>query len=138
MRMWMVNPETMCRKHLLGEHVEIHMLAGSILKGKSIKGFSELVETHSAHIRHYYLAEEMVRRGYNHKSPLPDFSMNFGKVNVAKSIMDLHERCPDCKSMWWSWFNSLVFEDRVEIDRYMMSKYFQLKEEKNAKHISGF
>ena len=25
MRMWMVNPRIMCRQHLLGEHVEIHM-----------------------------------------------------------------------------------------------------------------
>ena len=23
MRMWMVNPKIMCRKHLLGEHVEL-------------------------------------------------------------------------------------------------------------------
>jgi hypothetical protein len=30
MRMWMVPPKVMCRKHLLGEHVEIHMLAGSL------------------------------------------------------------------------------------------------------------
>jgi len=122
MRMWMVSPETMCRKHLLGEHVEIHMLAGSILKGKSIAGFAKLVEAHSAHQRHWALVMEMERRGYNHRSPLPDFNLEFGEVNVAKSIMDLHERCPDCKSMWWCWFNSLVFEDRVMIDRYMMEE----------------
>ena len=37
--MWMVEPKKMCRKHLMGEHVEIHMLIGSMRKGKSIKGF---------------------------------------------------------------------------------------------------
>lgn len=30
MRMWMVDPKIMCRKHLLGEHLELHMLAGCI------------------------------------------------------------------------------------------------------------
>lgn len=39
MRMWMLPPETMCRKHLLGEHVELHMLLGSLRRGKNIDGF---------------------------------------------------------------------------------------------------
>ena len=30
MRMWMVNPGFMCNKHLLGEHVECHMLVGHL------------------------------------------------------------------------------------------------------------
>ena len=36
MRMWLVPPSHMCRKHLLGEHVELHMLLGTLKKGKSI------------------------------------------------------------------------------------------------------
>ena len=43
MRMWMVNPEILCRKHLLGEHVELHMLVGWIIKGKSIQGYLDTV-----------------------------------------------------------------------------------------------
>jgi hypothetical protein len=39
MRMWMVWPELMCRKHLLGEHVEIHMLLGALNKGHRVQGF---------------------------------------------------------------------------------------------------
>ena len=41
MRMWMVDPALLCRKHLLGEHVECHMFRGSLLKGKSLRGFLE-------------------------------------------------------------------------------------------------
>ena len=54
MRMWMVAPGKMCRKHLLGEHVEIHMLAGSLLKGRSIGGFlaDGLLEPQSMRARH--------------------------------------------------------------------------------------
>ena len=39
MRMWMVDPKIMCRKHLLGEHVEHHMFVGTINKRISIVGY---------------------------------------------------------------------------------------------------
>lgn len=39
MRMWMLPTAGMCRKHLLGEHVELHMLLGSMRRGKNIEGF---------------------------------------------------------------------------------------------------
>ena len=32
MRMWGVDPKQMCRQHLLGEHVELHMQAGAVLE----------------------------------------------------------------------------------------------------------
>ena len=41
MRMWMVPPSKMCRKHLLGEHVELHMIAACLRLGKSIRGYVE-------------------------------------------------------------------------------------------------
>ena len=49
MRMWMVDPRIMCRQHLLGEHVEIHMFVGAISRGKSVKGYLEkgLLEVHN-------------------------------------------------------------------------------------------
>lgn len=44
MRMWNINPRYMCRKHLLGEHVETHMLVGSLRKEKSVQGINEVEE----------------------------------------------------------------------------------------------
>lgn len=38
MRMRMVEPETMCRKRLLGEHVELYMVAAWLTNGKSVAG----------------------------------------------------------------------------------------------------
>ena len=54
MRMWMLPPETMCRKHLLGEHVELHMLLGSLRRGKNIDGFlaGKLVDPRRMFRRH--------------------------------------------------------------------------------------
>src|SRR5262245_23421826 len=68
MRMWMVDPRKLCDKHLLGEHVELHMLVGSLRKKKTLTGFLEggLVELHSIRSRHQELIAEMTRRGFRH------------------------------------------------------------------------
>jgi len=96
----MVQPDLLCRKHLMGEHVELHMLVGSLNKGRSVKGFIRdgLIEVQSVRDRHEQLVVEMARRGYNHKSPLPDFnSFIAGSVNVSDNIEELKRRCIDCK-----------------------------------------
>ena len=102
MRMWMLPPHTLCRQHLLGEHYEIHMLAGYVRNGRKLKGFEPFVETHNLFTRHSAIAVEMRYRGYNHKSPLdlPDKVANFGYVDKSKSKEDLHGRCEECKKRW--------------------------------------
>ena len=64
----------MCRKHLLGEHVELHMLLGSLRRGKNIDGFlaGKLVDPRRMFRRHEELVLEMERRGYRHASPLDE------------------------------------------------------------------
>ena len=96
----MVQPDLLCRKHLMGEHVELHMLVGSLNKGRSVKGFIRdgLIEVQSVKDRHEQLVVEMTRRGYNHKSPLPGFnSFIAGSVNISDNIEELKKRCTDCK-----------------------------------------
>ena len=101
MRMWLVDPAGMCRQHLLGEHVELHMLVGTLERGKSIQGFLDggLIDTSKIRARHTDLTVEMMFRGYKHKSPLsfvhddPD-----GYVDVDGNLEELHRRCEDCKS----------------------------------------
>ena len=101
MRMWMVNPRTMCRRHLLGEHVECHMLASVIESGKSLQGFIDngLIDTSQLEERHEDLSVEMERRGYNHQSPLYyTDTLNAGVVDAEVSRAELARRCPDCKT----------------------------------------
>jgi hypothetical protein len=105
----MVEPTKMCRKHLMGEHVEIHMLIGSMRKGKSIKGFIDngLLEISSIYKRHSDLVSEMIKRGYNHKSDLDELEVKKliskykqyedMKVNRKKSYDELIGRCNECK-----------------------------------------
>lgn len=98
--MWMVDPSKLCRQHLLGEHKELHMLVGTILKGTSIKGYidGDLAEIHSIKTRHKELVDEMEKRGYQHKSPLKKFlGWKAGKVDLEKSKRDLIERCSICR-----------------------------------------
>lgn len=75
MRIWDVSPEKLCRKHLLGEHRELHALWIVLTEGR--KGYSKHPETlrwvgklAALYQRHEDLVIEMERRGYNHKSPL--------------------------------------------------------------------
>jgi len=103
----MVDPEWMCDRHLLGEHVECHMLAGAIGKGKSVRGYIDkgLVELNRLWMRHGELAAEMERRGMNHKSPFParfhidhgQFVVGGGGVDRARSAAELMCRCADCR-----------------------------------------
>ena len=96
MRMWMIDPTKMCNQHLLGEHVELHMLVGSLKKGRSIAGFAALVEVSSINSRHAELATEMESRGMVHKSPLTSDFPPFGSVDRAKSLQNLVSRCEKC------------------------------------------
>jgi len=99
MRMWMVPPRKMCRKHLLGEHVEIHMAVATLRLGKSVAGFLEkgLLELSNLRSRHDELVAEMLRRGYRHNSPLGRVPRRTeGKVNRRANSRELARRCPDC------------------------------------------
>ena len=102
MRMWMVDPTLLCRKHLLGEHVECHMFRGSLLKGTSLRGFLEagLLDSRKLARRHEALAKEMQRRGYRHESPLPpDFDARaaVGNVDTSAALRELAARCEECR-----------------------------------------
>ena len=99
MRSWQVDPKFLCRKHLLGEHVEIHMFVGTINKNISMKGYIEkgLVDPSKLTSRHQELVSEMKSRGYNHKSELIEFSCNqVGYVDIENNIIELSKRCPNC------------------------------------------
>jgi len=99
--MWLVDARLLCRKHLLGNHVELHMLAGSIEKGKSLKGFiaNNLIDTSLISASHNEIEEEMKRRGYKHNSPLCYLdSLGVGHVDINVSKQELINRCPDCRN----------------------------------------
>jgi hypothetical protein len=97
----MVNPKRMCDQHLLGEHVELHMLVGSIRLKKSLTGFvaNGLIEVASIRRRHQELVREMARRGFRHQSPLPRFpAKKLGRVVRKKSLANLLARCKACRA----------------------------------------
>ena len=100
--MWMVNVRILCRKHLMGEHGEIHKHKHVFVKGHSIEGRKGQIEPLSMKKRHDTLAEEMIRRGFNHKSPYenPDLSGYDLKgfiVNTKESLKELTSRCSECE-----------------------------------------
>lgn len=106
MRMWMVDPHLLCDTHLLGEHVECHMLAGTLARCRSIDGFvaKRLLEPKSLDARHAALVAEMAERGFRHESPLPEVDLGYlppdaraCRVDVERSYEDLLSRCGRCR-----------------------------------------
>lgn len=96
----MVDPKLLCRKHLCGEHAECHMFVGTINKNISIQGYIDkgLLEVHNLVSRHEELSQELTRRNYNHKSPLPLFESWYeGSVDSDANIKELARRCPECR-----------------------------------------
>jgi hypothetical protein len=76
MRIWDIPPDKLCRKHLLGEHSELHAIWTILTQGR--KGYSKHPETmrwkgklRALYDRHQDLVHEMTQRGYTHHSPLP-------------------------------------------------------------------
>lgn len=113
MRMWMVNPEILCRKHLLGEHVEMHMFIGHLKKKRGISGYlkNNCLEPRSIFQRHEDLVKEMLKRGYKHKSSmseedcsiileLPEYCQ-YWEINRAENEMNLLKRCLGCYARFY-------------------------------------
>lgn len=103
----MIDPKLLCKRHLLGEHGEIHKHRHNFEKHHKIDGRiypTVLIEPANMKNRHYELAIEMVRRGYNHMSPYvqPDISylpieQQNAKVDLAYNLKDLANRCAECE-----------------------------------------
>lgn len=102
MRMWNVNPKLMCRQHLLGEHLEMHMFTGCLRNRVNLFGYirAGLVEIKNIKKRHDKLVIEMKRRGYNHKTPIKYFpykTEKTKKIDVKFNIKELKRRCKECR-----------------------------------------
>jgi len=100
----MLDPRIMCKKHILGEHGEIHKHRHNFVKKHSIKGrIFPIVQIEPASMkkRHDELAKYL-----NHKSEyeMPDIShlphnQREAKVDKNISISDLSERCEVCRKL---------------------------------------
>jgi hypothetical protein len=80
LRIWRLPVNLLNRQHLLGEHIELHVLVNTIINkrnGKTNVGWVNHPETkrYENHLgmlydRHKQQVNEMIGRGYKHKSPL--------------------------------------------------------------------
>lgn len=75
MRIWDIEPSELCRKHLLGEHRDLHAIWSIIVNDK--QGYRNHPETKrweghlgALRVRHNELVVEMLLRRYKHNSPL--------------------------------------------------------------------
>ena len=108
MRMWLCDPKIMCQKHLCGEHVEMHMFLGTLKKQKKVDGYlrNNLLQPRLLYQRHEDLKEEMISRGYNHKSDMTEeecgcilelsIEKQYWEINKNQALWNLLDRCPEC------------------------------------------
>ncbi len=83
MRVWDIPVSKLCNKHLLGEHGEIHAIWNILIKNS--QGYGNHPETRrwegklkALYNRHEENVQEMMRRGFKHKSSL-DSSLAGGR-----------------------------------------------------------
>jgi len=105
----MVPVQYLCRKHLCGEHGELHKFLHNWRKKHRVDKRIQRnqMEPKSYKTRHDRLAKEMLHRDYNHKSPLdqPDFSylpefQQEYKVDIKASLQELLDKCPECRKRY--------------------------------------
>ncbi len=102
MRIWDIEPNRLCRRHLLGEHRELHAIWSILVNDK--KGYSKHPETlrwkgklKALYKRHEKLVEEIEKRGYNEQSPL-DEKKATGKETQDEFIDSKEEQIKILKS----------------------------------------
>jgi hypothetical protein len=107
----MVNPKYLCTKHLLGTHVEMHMLLGHLKRQRQINKYitNNCLEPLSLNSYHDAVAAEMTTRGFNHKTQLtysedifqylPSSIVEY-IVDSFKSLIDLLTRCKKCSDRY--------------------------------------
>ncbi len=138
MRMWYVNPKVLCNQHLLGEHCEMHMFAGSILAKIKLHGYvtGNLLAGQFLQQRHDLLATELIRRGGNHKSPLQVVAVPevySVEPDVYSSVVHLLSHCTDCRLnaepfAFWLCENRLAWQDTwIQEIAYENAQFFQTK-----------
>jgi hypothetical protein len=109
MRIWDIHPKHLCRKHLLGEHRELHGLWNILTKHKVSGGparteadlrggYSKHPETlrwvgkeKALYVRHEALVKEFLARGYKHHTPLSK-KLALGKANQNDFINTAKEQ----------------------------------------------
>lgn len=116
MRMWNVPASMMCDQHLLGEHVELHMVEGSILRNRSLRGFIDrgLIQLPGVWARHWELVAEMRARGMQHSSPLRIERVKWERMersttrpSIEEDEAVLRERCYACREIQRDWYATI-------------------------------
>lgn len=109
MRQWNIEPQYLCNKHLFGEHFDHHVFLGLIKKKKKLNGYLKhgLLNPYTLKERHDLLANEIIKRGYNHFSELEHIDpvdleyIDFSKYNsINADYIYLFTKCNNCRNLF--------------------------------------
>ena len=113
MRMWLCDPKILCRKHLLGMHLELHMFVGHMKAKRKITGFlkNNCLEPKILKEQHDIIKNELIRRNYKHRTPMTCEDVNIAlkyltycelehKIDKDRSLSTLINRCEECRKRY--------------------------------------
>jgi hypothetical protein len=108
MRIWDIPPEKLCRRHLLGEHAELHGIWTIITEDR--KGYANHPEVlrwrgklKALYNKHQRIVDELLERGYRHNSPLdPELATGAEEQDTfvdspEKQVRILRSKGCDCR-----------------------------------------
>jgi hypothetical protein len=103
--MWNVNPEFLCDQHLFTEHVNMHMMAVKIRQRVEMRSYR--LDSSKLQSRHDELAQELLKRGHRHRTPLKyEDGLNQNTLNPEQDLKDLVDRCVACRTRYFRYLAS--------------------------------
>jgi len=106
-RMWNLPPSHMCQQHRLGEHKELHMIAGSLERAldgsdKHRATLAGQADAGNVDVRWLYGRHNTLEAYGGWDSPLPELDVDaaafaHADIDIRRSRRDLQNRCEDCK-----------------------------------------
>lgn len=102
MRMWGLPADVLCKDHFLGEHREMHLIEGAVKNKHNLDGYllRSLINPRMVAIRHDELVRELIRRGYQHHTPIDHElfrELEYKPLDIEYVMQDLFGRCWQCR-----------------------------------------
>ena len=133
MRIWDIEPEFLCQKHLVAEHRELHGLWNILTKHKAKGGYSRHPETlrwvgkqKALYNRHEALIKEFFQRKYQHHTPL-DKKLAIGRTKQAVFINTLAEQKRLLRNKPCDCFQAKKKAKKIAISAFARKVYSQVK-----------
>ena len=94
--MWMIHPKFLCKKHLIGEHGEIHKFRPSFVKGHKIEGRRRQVKIDIQWV------EKFIEYGSENPELVPMIASSLGKLKNFEIMLERFQGFVEREDLKWN------------------------------------